>query len=101
VLDAAGLTDPSEVIVLRHTIRPKDTTSLRDFATDGSGRLVLRNYNRAYLYDRPRSEAQTVELPSAPMGETVAILGNGDLLIGSEGPGSQIIRVPASARETP
>lgn len=35
VLQAAGITDPREVIALRHTIRPKDPTSLRDLSEQG------------------------------------------------------------------
>jgi hypothetical protein len=35
VLDAAGLTDPRDVVVLRHTVRPEDPTSLRDTSERG------------------------------------------------------------------
>lgn len=35
VIQAAGMTDLSEVIVFRHTIRPKDPTSLRDLSEAG------------------------------------------------------------------
>lgn len=35
VLQAAGLTDPDQVIVLRHTVRPKDPTSLKDLSAEG------------------------------------------------------------------
>lgn len=35
VLQAAGVTKPEDVIVLRHTIRPKDSTSLRDTSDQG------------------------------------------------------------------
>ena len=35
VLQAAGITDANDVIVLRHTIRPRDPSSLRDLSVEG------------------------------------------------------------------
>lgn len=35
VLHAAGVTDANDVVVLRHTIRPKDPVSLRDLSAQG------------------------------------------------------------------
>lgn len=35
ILEAVGVTDPGEVIVLRHTVRPKDPASLRDLSEQG------------------------------------------------------------------
>lgn len=63
------------------------------FAPDGE-QFVLRNYVRAFLYtalDDP--EPLTVRLPASPKGESVLLLESGDLLVGSEGAGSEVVRV--------
>ena len=77
----------------RLTTTPPNITA-GAFASDGSGRFALRNYRRAYIYDRWDEEPVEIDLPRIPMGESLAMLANGELLIGSEGPNSEVIRVP-------
>ena len=71
------------------------------FAPDGSDRLALRNYARAYVYDRPGAQPLIVELPDVPKGESLTLLDDGDLAVGSEGARSQVLRVRVSAPPTP
>ena len=64
------------------------------FAPDGEG-LVLRNYRQAFIYtalDDP--DPVTVELPQSAKGESVILLEDGDLLVGSEGRPSEVVKVP-------
>jgi hypothetical protein len=82
---------------LRFQVPPSITAG--GFAPDGSGRLAMRNYKRAYLYERLRDEPRPVELPSMAKGESLALLPDGDLLIGSEGQGSDVLRMPAKWEE--
>jgi hypothetical protein len=71
-----------------------DMITAGDFASDG-GELVLRNYGSAYAYDRVRSSATEIDLPSAQQGESITFCGDGlDVLTGSEGQGSPVWRVP-------
>ncbi|MBM7518400.1 hypothetical protein [Nocardioides nitrophenolicus] len=68
-------------------------------ATDGSflpdgSHLVLRNYGQAAVYTWPelRRVAQ-VDLPRQPQGEGLAISESGEVLLSSEGAGSEVLRV--------
>lgn len=63
------------------------------FAPDGSGRAALRNYNRAFIYERLDQEPRQVELPKTRMGESLVLLDDGDLILGSEGVNSEILLV--------
>lgn len=68
--------------------------------TDGAflpdGRMVLRTYSAVYLLDRRLRQVAAAELPAQPQGESVAVDGDG-LLVGSEGAGSAVYRVPVPA----
>jgi hypothetical protein len=65
--------------------------------TDGAylpdGRFVLRTYTSVYVYDRPGHEVARAPLPPQPQGESVAA-DTDRLLVGSEGPRSQVLAVP-------
>ena len=85
------------------TDRPRGTTRLERVAsvpslvTDGAflpdGRLVLRSYTTAYLFDEPDELAATSVLPEQPQGESLAVAGD-RLLVGSEGEQSAVYAVP-------
>lgn len=64
------------------------------FAPDGEG-LVLRNYRQAFVYTAlDDTEPVRVDLPQSAKGESVVLLEGGDLLVGSEGTPSEVVRVP-------
>ncbi len=69
--------------------------------TDGAflrdGRMVLRSYSTAYLYDRNRELVARELLPEQPQGESLAVDGD-RLLVGSEGRRSAVyaVRLPVS-----
>lgn len=78
---------------------PPNITS-GSFAPEG-GRIALRNYARAYLLESLEDRKPlTVELPWSPQGESLVVLDSGDLLVGSEGVPSEVVRIdtPASWR---
>lgn len=68
-------------------------------ATDGAffpdGRhLVVRNYTQAAVYTWPDLErVALVGLPAQPQGEGIAVTEQGEVLISSEGVGSEVLRV--------
>jgi hypothetical protein len=67
------------------------------FSPDGR-LLVLRDYQAAHLYEAPGRRLATVALPLQPQGESVAFSADGrSLLVGSEGYGSEVWRVPLPA----
>jgi hypothetical protein len=72
------------------------------FLPDGSG-LVVRTYTHALLLDAETFlQIARDRLPLQPQGETVAVAPDRDgLLVGSEGRGSVVQRVPVPARPTP
>lgn len=72
------------------------------FLTDGSG-LVVRTYTRAVLLDADSFlQVASDLLPLQPQGETVALAPGGrGLLVGSEGQGSVVQRVPVPRRPRP
>jgi hypothetical protein len=72
------------------------------FLPDGSG-LVVRTYTHALLLDAETFlQVASDRLPLQPQGETVAVAPDGDgLLVGSEGRGSVVQRVPVPVRNTP
>jgi hypothetical protein len=74
--------------------------------TDGAfgpgGRLVLRSYGRAYVYDRVGAAPRVLALPDQPQGESLAVVEGGRaVLVGSEGAGSEVWRVPLPASTAP
>lgn len=62
------------------------------WAPDGPG-FALRNYPRAFVYPGFNGPPTIVELPESPQGESLVLLENGDLLVGSEGAHSEVVRV--------
>ncbi|MFC5731077.1 MULTISPECIES: hypothetical protein [Nocardioides] len=68
-------------------------------ATDGAffpdGRhLVLRNYTQAAVYTWPALDrVALIDLPSQPQGEGIAVSEEGEVLISSEGQGTDVLRV--------
>jgi hypothetical protein len=64
------------------------------FSPDGR-LLVLRDYQRAFLYLASGEKLATVALPLQPQGESIAFSADGgSLLSGSEGAGSEVWLVP-------
>jgi hypothetical protein len=71
------------------------------FSPDGR-LLVLRDYLAAHLYGASGGRLATVTLPLQPQGESVAFSADGrSLLAGSEGAGSEVVRVPLPAAAAP
>lgn len=74
-------------------------------ATDGAffpdgKHLVLRNYTQAALYTWPDLDrVNLVELPPQQQGEGIAVTESGEVLIGSEGALSEVLRVPLGLPE--
>jgi hypothetical protein len=62
------------------------------WAPDGPG-FALRNYPRAFIYDSLNSRPRVIELPKSPRGESLVLLDDGDLMIGSEGARSEVVKV--------
>lgn len=75
-------------------------------ATDGTflpdGRhLLVRNYGQAAVYAWPDLDRlATVDLPRQPQGEAIAVAESGEILIGTEGAGSQVLRIELPADVT-
>jgi hypothetical protein len=70
------------------------------FSPDGR-LLVLRDYQAAHLYEASGRRLATIALPLQPQGESVAFSADGrSLLVGSEGYGSEVWRVPLPAAAT-
>jgi hypothetical protein len=71
--------------------------------TDGaflpSGRgFVLRDYQQAHVYAGPGRRVGSFDLPLQFQGESLAVTADGrSLLVGSEGPDSEVWRVPLPA----
>ena len=70
--------------------------SVTDGAYSPDGRLlVLRDYRAAYVYAARGGRLATVPLPLQQQGESIAFSADGgSLLVGSEGAGSEVWRVP-------
>lgn len=62
------------------------------WAPDGSG-FALRNYPRAFVYAGFTGPPIVVDLPKSRQGESLVLLPDGDLLVGSEGRSSDVTRV--------
>ncbi|MCW2831482.1 MAG: hypothetical protein JWP31_2174 [Aeromicrobium sp.] len=77
---------------------------LTDAAFTPDGRhVVARDYSRAYVLDPATwDEVDSVELPPVEQGETLAVeAGGATFLVGSEGEGSPLIRVPLDRAPAP
>ncbi|KRA30896.1 MULTISPECIES: hypothetical protein [unclassified Nocardioides] len=75
-------------------------------ATDGAffpdgEHLVLRNYGQAAVYTWPDLDrVATVDLPAQQQGEGIAVSESGEVLIGSEGVNSEVLRVDLPTDES-
>lgn len=82
---------PGENLLRRIAEAPPNVTA-GSWAPDGPG-FALRNYARAFVYDGLDDRPRVVELPESPQGESLVLLEDGALLVGSEGSGSEVVRV--------
>lgn len=70
-----------------------------DFAADGA-RFVLRSYGRAFLYSDLATDPVSFKLPDQPQGESITFDPSDEgLLIGSEGVGSRVVKVPLPGKK--
>ena len=89
------LTD--QVNVLRRVARVPPVVTDGAFAPDGRG-FVLRDYQGAYVYSAPGRRVGAFELPLQFQGESITVAADGrSVLAGSEGPSSEVWRVPLPA----
>ncbi|TNM36405.1 WD40 repeat domain-containing protein [Nocardioides albidus] len=71
------------------------------FSPDGE-RLVLRNYGQAAVYTWPELQrVAQVDLPRQQQGEGIAISEDGEVLVGSEGAGAEVLRVDLPVGDAP
>ncbi|HET9292139.1 MAG TPA: hypothetical protein VFQ49_13775 [Actinomycetes bacterium] len=86
-----------QVNVLRRVARVPPVVTDGAFLPDGRG-FVLRDYQGAYLYRAPGRRAGAFELPLQFQGESITATADGaSVLAGSEGPASEVWRVPLPA----
>jgi hypothetical protein len=83
-----------QVNVLRRVARVPPVVTDGAFLPDGRG-FVLRDYQGAHLYRAPGRRAGAFELPLQFQGESITATADGkSVLAGSEGPASEVWRVP-------
>jgi hypothetical protein len=83
-----------QVNVLRRVGDVPESITDGAFSPDG-GRFVLRDYFDAHVYAAPGRKLGTFQLPLQYQGESIAWTSDGGaLLAGSEGAGSDVLRVP-------
>jgi hypothetical protein len=86
-----------QVNVLRRVARVPPVVTDGAFLPDGRG-FVLRDYQGAFLYRAPGRRAGSFELPLQLQGESITAAADGrSVLAGSEGPASEVWRVPVPA----
>ena len=86
-----------QVNVLRRVARVPPVVTDGAFLPDGRG-FVLRDYQGAFLYRAPGRRAGAFELPLQFQGESITATADGtSVLAGSEGPASEVWRVPLPA----
>jgi hypothetical protein len=86
-----------QVNVLRRLARVPPVVTDGSFAPDGRS-FVLRDYQAAYVYTAPGHRVGTFDLPLQPQGESITVSADGrSVLAGSEGPDSDLWRVPLPA----
>jgi hypothetical protein len=86
-----------QVNVLRRVARVPPVVTDGAFLPDGRG-FVLRDYQGAFLYRAPGRRAGPFELPLQLQGESITATADGRaVLAGSEGPASEVWRVPVPA----
>jgi hypothetical protein len=94
-----------QVNLLRRVARVPPVVTDGAFAPDGRG-FVLRDYQSAYVYSAPGRRVGELPLPPQYQGESITVSADGhSVLVGSEGPASEVWRVPLPpailARVTP
>jgi hypothetical protein len=86
-----------QVNLLHRVARVPPVVTDGAFAPDG-GSFVLRDYQSAYVYTTPGHRAGELPLPPQYQGESLTVAADGhSLLVGSEGPASEVWRVPLPA----
>jgi hypothetical protein len=86
-----------QVNVLHRVARVPPVVTDGSFAPDGRS-FVLRNYQSAYVYTTPGHRVGELPLPPQYQGESLTVSPDGhSLLVGSEGPASEVWRVPLPA----
>ena len=93
--------DPAGVNVLQRVARVPPVVTDGAFLPSGRG-FVLRDYQRAHVYTGPGRRVGSFDLPLQFQGESLTVSADGrSLLVGSEGPGSELWRVPLPASILP
>ena len=86
-----------QVNVLHRVARVPPVVTDGSFAPDGRS-FVLRDYQSAYVYTIPGHQVGELPLPPQYQGESLTVSPDGhSLLVGSEGPASEVWRVPLPA----
>jgi len=86
-----------QVNVLHRLARVPPVVTDGAFAPDGRS-FVLRDYQAAYVYTAPGRRVGELPLPPQYQGESLTVTADGrSLLVGSEGPASEVWRVPIPA----
>jgi hypothetical protein len=94
---APGRLRTDQVNVLHRLARVPPVITDGAFAPDGRS-FVLRDYQEAYVYTAPGRRAGEFPLPPQYQGESLAVTADGhSVLVGSEGPASEVWRVPLPA----
>jgi hypothetical protein len=89
--------DPAGINVLRRIARVPPVVTDGAFLPNGRG-FVLRDYQQAHVYAGPGRRAGSFDLPLQFQGESLAVTADGrSVLVGSEGPDSEVWRVPLPA----
>jgi hypothetical protein len=89
--------DPAGVNALQRIARVPPVVTDGAFLPGGRG-FVLRDYQQAHLYAGPGRRVGSFDLPLQLQGESLAVTADGrSLLVGSEGPDSELWRVPLPA----
>jgi hypothetical protein len=94
-----------QVNLLRRAARVPPVVTDGAFAPDGRS-FVLRDYQSAHVYTAPGRRVGELPLPPQYQGESITVSADGhSVLVGSEGPASEVWRVPLPpsilARVTP
>jgi len=86
-----------QVNVLRRVARVPPIVTDGAYLPDGRA-FVLRDYQQAHVYTRPGRRVGAFELPLQYQGESITVTADGrSVLAGSEGPDSEVWRVPLPA----
>jgi hypothetical protein len=93
--------DPARINVLHRVARVPPAVTDGAFLPSGRG-FVLRDYQQAHVYTGPGRRVGSFDLPLQLQGESLTVSADGrSLLVGSEGPDSEVWRVPLPASVLP